>query len=71
MIGLPYPNKNSVELKEKMKPRSSKSNMVSITYQRQDVITKLPGWITKRLKCPNSFSEAVTLTKTFFQEKGS
>ncbi|VDM59257.1 unnamed protein product [Angiostrongylus costaricensis] len=60
MIGLPYPNKNSVELTEKMK---------NSRYTRQDVISRLPGWISKTIKCPNSFSEALASTKAFFQHK--
>nr|CDJ97591.1 DEAD2 domain containing protein [Haemonchus contortus] len=102
MVGLPYPNKNSVELKEKMKYLDSQVPgggnqlyqslcmhvinqaigrairhrkdyavvyLMDSRYQRNDVINKLPGWISQRLKCPTSFSEAVTLTKAFFQQK--
>ncbi|VDP19223.1 unnamed protein product [Heligmosomoides polygyrus] len=40
-------------------------------FTRQEVIAKLPAWISRRLKCPNSFVEAVALTKAFFQQKRS
>ncbi|KAE9420189.1 hypothetical protein Angca_005650, partial [Angiostrongylus cantonensis] len=99
MIGLPYPNKNSVELKEKMKYMDSRLQnggsqlyqslcmhvvnqaigrairhrkdyaavyLLDYRYTRQDVISRLPGWISKTIKCPNSFSEALASTKAFF-----
>ncbi|KAK5980252.1 ATP-dependent DNA helicase chl-1 [Trichostrongylus colubriformis] len=43
--------------------------LVDSRYQRHDVISKLPGWISKRLKCPNSFPDAVSLTREFFEGK--
>ncbi|KHJ91407.1 hypothetical protein OESDEN_08734 [Oesophagostomum dentatum] len=104
MVGLPYPNKNSVELKEKMAYLDSQLPgggnqlyqslcmhtinqaigrairhrndyavvyLLDSRYTRNDVISKLPRWISKRLKCPNSFAEATTLTKKFFEQKNS
>ncbi|CAJ0600257.1 unnamed protein product [Cylicocyclus nassatus] len=102
MVGLPYPNKNSIELREKMTYLDSQLSgggnqlyqslcmhtinqaigrairhrndyavvyLLDLRFTRNDVISKLPGWISKRLKCPSSFTEAVTLTKTFFNNK--
>ncbi|KAJ1349514.1 hypothetical protein KIN20_005097 [Parelaphostrongylus tenuis] len=102
MIGLPYPNKNSVELKEKMAYMDSRIQgggsqlyqslcmhvvnqaigrairhrndyaaiyLLDYRYTRPDVISRLPGWISKSIKCPNSFSEALAFTRKFFQQK--
>ncbi|RCN47764.1 DNA repair helicase [Ancylostoma caninum] len=102
MVGMPYPNRNSVELREKMKYLDSQISgggsqlyqslcmhtinqaigrairhrndyavvyLLDSRFTRNDVISKLPAWISKRLKCPNSFAEAAALTKAFFREK--
>ncbi|KAL6728814.1 hypothetical protein Aduo_010549 [Ancylostoma duodenale] len=104
MVGMPYPNRNSIELREKMKYLDSQLSgggsqlyqslcmhtinqaigrairhrndyavvyLLDSRFTRNDVISKLPAWISKRLKCPNSFAEATALTKTFFEEKNS
>ncbi|EYC25891.1 hypothetical protein Y032_0011g1444 [Ancylostoma ceylanicum] len=104
MVGMPYPNRNSVELKEKMKYLDSQLSgggsqlyqslcmhtinqaigrairhrndyavvyLLDSRFTRNDVILKLPAWISKRLKCPKTFAEAIALTKTFFQEKNT
>ncbi|KJH53111.1 DNA repair helicase [Dictyocaulus viviparus] len=102
MIGLPYPNKNSVELKEKMAYLDSQIRcggnkfyqslcmhvvnqaigrairhqkdyaavyLVDHRFTRQDITSALPRWIREKIQCPNSFTEALSLTKTFFKNK--
>ncbi|VDM78035.1 unnamed protein product [Strongylus vulgaris] len=102
MVGLPYPNKNSIELKEKMAYLDSQLSgggnqlyqslcmhtinqaigrairhrndyavvyLLDARFARNDIISKLPSWISKRLKCPSSFANAIALTKEFFEQK--
>ncbi|WKY00801.1 hypothetical protein Q1695_015100 [Nippostrongylus brasiliensis] len=104
MVGLPYPNKNSIELKEKMKYLDSQVSgggsqlyqslcmhainqaigrairhrrdyamvfLLDSRFTQKEVISKLTGWISKRLRCPSSFGEALALTKAFFKGKNS